>query len=233
MTVYIADISECNIFDCEGLLKNYEEGLPQTVTERVNAKKSPKARLESSVAYLLVREALSAAVGEKNAREQLFSGLYFTDEGRPSFKNDDFDLSVSHSDGICVAAVADNRMRIGIDVEEVNERNVKTAESVLSRLINFSIPNGYTDDIRALKFTKNGVSPSGIFCGKPDGYDEKVMVGWTALESALKCHGGGFSALKEATEVFRKIRQTSFTVRKNGKVFVVTLTEKKRGIFAP
>ncbi len=231
MTVFIADISECDIFDGEWLIPLYESGLPRKMTDRIYAKKSPEARRESAVAYLLLFEALKEIVSEKNVREELITGLYFTKKGRPTFKNCDYDLSISHSDGICVVAVADNGMRIGADVEWVSERNVKTAESVLSRLPKIKITDFCAENIRALRFTKEGALESKVVVGKSDSYGERIISGWTALESALKCHGGGFSALKEGAELFRRINQASFTVIKNEKVFVVTLTEKKCGLF--
>ena len=225
MTVFIADASECSVFENDRLLPCYEDRLSKELTERIYAKKQPTARSERAVTYLLLLKALNSAVSEKNAREELFAGLYFDKNGRPTFENNEYDLSLSHSDGICVAIVSDDKKRIGIDIEEVSEKKAATAAAVLSRISYDMKPD--TDGIpvcRAVRFGEKGSEFYDVNLKKPEAMNEMLISGWTALESALKCHGGGFSALSDQYKVFKGISQKSFAFQKNGKIFTVGIT---------
>lgn len=90
---------------------------------------------------------------------------YFAERGAPSF-------SISHSNGICVAAVSDTERALGVDVELI--RDVRGLSAIAERYFN--------DEERRI-FRADGMSAETFF---------KL---WTAKEALAKLDGAGLSAV--------------------------------------
>ena len=226
MKILIADTQDNDILDGSGrLYPIYENRLPDILLRRLYAKKSLSARFESALAYLLLTEASFAATGKKNASAELLSSIDFQKDGKPFFKNEKYDLSLSHSCGVAATAVTFGPGKIGIDVEAFKRKSEIAAGSFFERHPEVSLRSSFWDvELIALKFIRgkaeyNPLPFEKIILEKNSSPIQK----WTALEATLKCAGGGFASLKNAENILKAIDIASGAFSISGEKFAISV----------
>lgn len=211
--------------------KGYEEKLisklPISWKKRIESTKSEDVRRNRICAYLLLREMIKEnydflfpgikdTYGDDVNSYCDSTGLTFSKSGRPSFLNIDVDFSISHTNGAVVIAVSFNgKEKVGVDVEEVSQKNEDAAKRFISRYMkNGEIKSGdllftfdfYDDrEVAVYKLKENGCEKvSNLTLTEDTVTKETHLRQWTSTEALLKCDGGGFSSLPRINDVRRK-----------------------------
>ena len=104
IAVYIGSIKELEQKEIDSILAS----LSDSAYVRVNEKRNKTLRTSSVCALSLIPR-------------EMRQDLDYTENGRPFFKTLDADISISHSKKYAAVAIStSNRVRVGIDVEDVN-----------------------------------------------------------------------------------------------------------------
>ena len=216
LRIYISKIPNVSSDKDKEILDNLNKGLQKRV---LLAKNENQVR-EKSYTYALLLKALfhSGYKGEV----MLGSGKF----GKPTLCDEDYLISLSHTDGLCAVAISDEN-EVGIDVEKLreNERMKLLAQRFLKGFSYkakepFGVAELYLYDykedslLEILKDVKE--------CG--ESFD--LTHSWTAAEALLKCDGGGFSSLASLSLIEKECELYSFVFGETEK-YSVTLAVKK------
>ena len=169
--------------------------------ERIEKTENKKLRTSRAAAYALFERAYL------DIFEQKAPGLSFCSDGKPTLKNTDIRLSVSHTDRLC--AVAFSKSDVGVDVQAHTEMLGK--ERVLKRFVNESlqkkIKKAKSPEISYLFYKLDNDGKIKEYKGaeeKIEAHSTELGAAsarvWSVLEALLKCKRG-FSALPCAEEL--------------------------------
>ena len=170
--------------------------------ERINACANLSKRSELAISEMLLMRIL-AKYGVS------FSDLLYNDYGKPYLPESDFHFNVSHSGAyVCCAVCTQN---IGIDVENIKNRNINSIERFISQ-----------EDFNYILSSENKL--------------DKLYEIWTKYEAFLKCIGVGWA--RKVVFEFNKGNRSRIAYYRDGKIpseneyHVITTTFQKNYILS-
>ena len=191
------------------------DNLSSEVMAKISRTANRSLKNERISAYTL----LTRAISEKNACE---ADIIFSETGKPLVKSKKIDISLSHTKNGVAAAIYQGSGSVGIDIEEISEKNEERAERFLKRY-------GLSD--LSLKKMDSGKIIIDSECNIiPDNFEGcGYLRSWTLTEALLKCRGGGFSSLPDIDLLKNGCEACSMKIRLYERDFifsVVVLSEK-------
>ncbi len=204
------------------------DALPCPVKEKIAKTAEKKTKAERIYTYSFLFERLA---NTEFSFKKIDKSLEFTEKGKPYIKNGSIYISVSHSDGIAAVALSYDKA-IGVDVEKIDLSKKEKLKKIIDRFCP-DLKIIYNENIvisQAFSAKKNGF----IDCGKPKSEtvseENESFAKWTALESALKCHGGGFSALCEKNTILNLVTISSGVISIDKENYAISVSEAKENI---
>ena len=189
--------------------------LSSEVTAKISRTANDALKNERISVYTLLERAIS----EKNACK---TDIIFTETGKPLLKSGEFDISLSHTANGVAAAICQGSGAVGIDIEEISEKNEERAERFLKRygLSNLSLK----------KMDPGEITVDGECDIITDNFDGCSYLGlWTLTEALLKCQGGGFSSLHDIDRLKNSCEAYSAKIRlcERDFIFSVVVSSEK------
>lgn len=226
--VFISDIIKKDENSRVGLpdtAKLIYDRLPKTMKARVDNAKNENIKLSRISVYGLLREALFRMYGIRAF--ELSTNQY----GKPYLCDSPLKINLSHTDGICVAAISDGE-EIGVDVEG----KIDGARECRLKSRFFSEVN--LDDVKqidGIEYFLFGYTPDGELCEAKSnfnvtpGFSEKMDFTrlWTLSEAIMKCDGRGFSALSEIVKIKDTTEVSTVEISNEDKLYSISVVVKK------
>lgn len=135
--------------------------------------------------------------------------ISYSEYGKPTLTNSNFDFSISHADGLIAVVISDEpHVRVGVDVQkrfsniksekQIEERFLKNKDALISRESDLNIISKI--------YTEDGDMP--ITLKEKDKVD--FLNFWTRAEAILKMSGVGFSAIGDIENIKAKVKSFEF-----------------------
>ena len=197
---------------------------PEKVKEKITQTRDKNTRKERVYAYGLLFDVLIRnGISEKTVIEN----FTFGENGKPKLNQSGVCFSLSHTDGMAVVTV-DRDHPVGVDAEKIDISKKEKVPKLLLRF-NFDIPDlTVSRDIEIKSFAdKNGeIVESDDFKIEETDEENIDFIKWTALESILKCDGGGFTKVKDVSEIAEKIQTESILISLEKNIYAVSVSTK-------
>ena len=184
--------------------KTAESGIEKEAARICAAGKSGRARIETLLAYGLLREVLGEDFSPARLRKDA--------NGRPYLAGLPLDFNLSHTEGLIVCAVEKDaaQPRIGVDAEALRGRTAEEMNRIAARWFTEKEQN---------QFLKNPT-------------EEAFLQIWTAKEAMVKFIGTGLQDVRKietATEPFRLPDGTHVTLSREriGDAFLTVCTRNQ------
>jgi hypothetical protein len=200
-----AETEEKNFFESLSV-----DSLPKTVKEKILSTKDPATKYERIYTYVLLRYVLN----ECGVSDEAFCSSFFFDEkGKPHVGCADFEISVSHTDGVAAVAVCKNG-KIGVDVEKITPSKKEKLEKIITRFCkgpysvvnNVGLAQKYLVDLSEASVKISEIPTQEI------AESDMPFIKWTVLESALKHIGTGFECVKNAEKIIKELKIESSVI---------------------
>lgn len=203
-----------------GLMKNIAENINKNLQKRALLSKNEKSREEKLVAYYLLEYALRhfGYGGDISLENEAY--------GKPFISGADVRISLSHTNGLLVAAISDGK-EVGVDAEKITED-----ESSVKRAVERFLPSfdPVTKEISDLEIYEATILKDGkISFSKIEEESSKTAFctrKWTAAEALLKCDGRGFAALSSIAEINGKAALYSLEYEKKNEKYSISIAEE-------
>ncbi len=231
---------EGSITDAE--LDMLSAALPEALSARCEAANAKELRHDRILAYTALMYALYEAGHDPDN-----IGFSFSELGKPSIPNSDYNVSMSHAGGIGIAAISGD-LDLGIDIELLDEKTATTLQRVCKRFVPDFYPEpssladcifddepSFTPDLEVKLCELIPKRQEGrLYLEKSTarcctGLESSKAEKWTCAEALLKLDGRGFTALPQLAAIRESAHLYSTAVKPHGKssLLAVSLATKQ------
>lgn len=201
------------------------ELLPCSVKERILNTKDSGTKNERAYAYTLMRAVLNKR-GVSDA--ELRKSFLFDEKGKPFLKDSDFEISVTHTDGMAAVAVSEGGP-VGIDLEKIDFLKRQRLEKIIARFYKESDSVALEKNITKKNLVCLGENRAYVNEIKSEAFtdEDAPFVKWTVLEAALKHVGTGFECVKDAEKIMKELRIEASVISFDGNRYALSVAFAK------